>query len=74
AVPPEMIDNQRLIKKDVIEGLYQIRVKLSKPTITVYGKEEPLISGMTVIADVELDSRKIYEWILEPLYTIKGKI
>lgn len=74
AVAPEMIDNQRLIKKDVIEGLYQIRVKLSKPTITVYGKEEPLISGMTVIADVELDSRNIYEWILEPLYTIKGKI
>lgn len=74
AVAPEMIDNQRLIKKDVIEGLYQIRVKLSKPTITVYGKEEPLISGMTVIADVELESRKIYEWILEPLYTIKGKI
>ncbi|EJL6264479.1 HlyD family efflux transporter periplasmic adaptor subunit [Vibrio cholerae] len=74
AVAPEMIDNQRLLKNDVIEGLYQIRVKLSKPTITVYGKEEPLISGMTVIADVELDSRKIYEWILEPLYTIKGKI
>ena len=69
-----MIDNQRLIKKEGIEGLYQIRVKLSKPTITVYGKEEPLISGMTVTADVELDSRKIYEWILEPLYTIKGKI
>ncbi len=74
AVAPEMIDNQRLIKKEVIEGLYQIRVKLSKPTITVYGREESLISGMTVTADVELDTRKIYEWILEPLYTIKGKI
>ncbi|MEZ8037667.1 HlyD family secretion protein [Vibrio splendidus] len=74
AVAPEMIDNQRLMKKEVIEGLYQIRVKLSKSTITVYGREEPLISGMTAIADVELDTRKIYEWILEPLYTIKGKI
>jgi membrane fusion protein len=73
-VAPEMIDNQRLMKKEVIEGLYQIRVKLSKSTITVYGREEPLISGMTAIADVELDTRKIYEWILEPLYTIKGKI
>ncbi|WP_240432785.1 HlyD family secretion protein [Vibrio halioticoli] len=74
AVAPDMIDNQRLIKNHMVEGLYQIRVKLSKPTITVYGREEPLISGMMVTADVELDTRKIYEWILEPLYTIKGKI
>ncbi|TQP18232.1 HlyD family efflux transporter periplasmic adaptor subunit, partial [Vibrio cholerae] len=74
AVAPEMIDNHRLIKNNIIEGLYQVRVKLAKPTITIYGREEPLIPGMTAIADVELDTRNIYEWILEPLYTIKGKI
>ncbi|RYU64641.1 HlyD family efflux transporter periplasmic adaptor subunit [Aliivibrio finisterrensis] len=74
AVAPEMIANQSLINSIKVEGLYQVRVELTKPTITVYGKEERYVSGMTVTADVELDTRKIYEWILEPLYTIQGRI
>ncbi|WP_045422389.1 HlyD family secretion protein [Vibrio jasicida] len=74
AVAPDMIDNRRLINNIGVEGLYKVKVKLSKPTITVYGREENLVSGMTVVGDIELDTRKIYEWILEPLYTIKGKI
>ncbi|WED22394.1 HlyD family efflux transporter periplasmic adaptor subunit [Vibrio sp. JC009] len=74
AVAPEMIANRSLINRAEAEGLYQVRVELSKPTITVYGREERFVSGMTVVADVELDTRKIYEWMLEPLYTIKGKI
>lgn len=74
AVAPEMIANRSLISSAEVEGQYQVRVELSKPTITVYGREERFVSGMTVAADVELDTRKIYEWILEPLYTIKGKI
>lgn len=74
AVAPEMIANRRLINDAESAGLYQIKVQLLKPTITVYGREERLVSGMAVVADVELDTRKIYEWILEPLYTIKGKI
>lgn len=74
AVAPEMIANSNLIKKKKLEGVYQVKVELTKPTITVYGHEEHLVTGMTVVADVELDTRHVYEWILEPLYTIKGKI
>ncbi|WP_447469034.1 HlyD family secretion protein [Vibrio harveyi] len=74
SVAPEMLANRRLINSNEVEGLYQVKVEMEKPTITVYGKEERLVSGMTVTADVELDTRKIYEWILEPLYSIKGKI
>ncbi len=74
AVAPEMIANRGLVGSAEVEGLYQVRVELIKPTITVYGREERLVSGMMVVADVELDTRKVYEWILEPLYTIKGKI
>ncbi|MGF1684411.1 HlyD family secretion protein [Photobacterium minamisatsumaniensis] len=74
SVAPEMIANRRLIKNTEVEGLYQVKVELSKPTITVYGREESLVSGMTVVGDIELDTRKIYEWIFEPLYTIKGKV
>lgn len=78
AVSAEMLPNSLLIQSQLSRthtgmGLYQIRVKLDKPTITVYGKEQMFIPGMTLTADIELDTRKIYEWLLEPLYTIKGR-
>ncbi|WP_252895613.1 HlyD family efflux transporter periplasmic adaptor subunit [Photobacterium phosphoreum] len=74
AIAADMISNHGLVNNTEVGGLYQVRVELLKPTITVYGREERFVSGMTVIADVELDTRKIYEWMLEPLYTIKGKV
>ncbi|MFA0465081.1 HlyD family efflux transporter periplasmic adaptor subunit, partial [Vibrio sp. 10N.261.45.F1] len=39
SVAPEMLPNRNLIKSVAIEGLYQVKVELSKPTITVYGQE-----------------------------------
>ncbi|WP_318440660.1 HlyD family secretion protein [Photobacterium leiognathi] len=74
AVDPAILANKSLFNSSSTDGLYQIEVELNKPTITVYGKEEHYVPGMTVVADVELDTRNVYEWILEPLYTIKGKM
>jgi membrane fusion protein len=28
---------------------------------------------MAVEADVLLDTRRLYEWVLEPLYSLRGK-
>ncbi|MDV5169163.1 HlyD family secretion protein [Photobacterium rosenbergii] len=79
AVSAEMLPNSPLIQSQLSRthggvGLYQVRVKLDKPTITVYGEEQMFVSGMTLTADIELDTRKVYEWLLEPLYTIKGRM
>lgn len=56
------------------EPLYRIRLKLDKQTIQVYGKEMPLKSGMLVDASIQLQKRRLYEWIFEPLYSITGKV
>lgn len=56
------------------EPLYRITVTLPSQAITAYGKQQNLQSGMLVDAEIFLEKRKIYEWILEPLYTITGKI
>ncbi|MBY0445781.1 MAG: HlyD family efflux transporter periplasmic adaptor subunit, partial [Burkholderiales bacterium] len=56
------------------EAHYRVIVELLKPTVTAYGREEPLKVGMAVSADVDLDTRKIYEWALEPLWSLRGKI
>lgn len=79
AVSAEMLPNSPLIQSQLSRtyggvGLYQVRVRLDKPTITVYGEEQMFVSGMTLTADIELDTRKVYEWLLEPLYTIKGRM
>ncbi|MEL4012798.1 HlyD family secretion protein [Dryocola clanedunensis] len=56
------------------EGHYRIIIDLDKTSITAYGKQEPLRVGMAVSADVELESRYLYEWLMEPLWSLKGKI
>jgi membrane fusion protein len=34
----------------------------------------PLQVGMVVEADVMQDRRRLYEWVLEPLYGMAGKL
>lgn len=56
------------------EPLYRITVKLAHQTLTAYGKPQPLQLGMQVEADVLLERRRLYEWVLEPLYSLTGKL
>lgn len=55
------------------EPLYRIRLVLDSQTIQAYGKQLPLKSGMVVEASIHLDRRRLYEWILEPLFSITGR-
>ncbi|MGK7294250.1 MAG: HlyD family secretion protein [Candidatus Wenzhouxiangella sp. M2_3B_020] len=56
------------------EPVYRVRVALEKQTIMAYGKPEPLRPGMLVEADILGESRKLYEWVLEPLYSVYGSV
>ncbi|WP_083458956.1 HlyD family efflux transporter periplasmic adaptor subunit [Amantichitinum ursilacus] len=56
------------------EAHYRVVIALDKPTVTAYGREETLTAGMAVAGDVALDSRRLYEWALEPLWSLRGKI
>ncbi|WFF38432.1 HlyD family efflux transporter periplasmic adaptor subunit [Moraxella nasibovis] len=56
------------------EPLYIVRAKLEKQTIKAYGNDLPLQVGMTLEGDILHETRKLYEWVLEPLYSITGKI
>lgn len=56
------------------EPVYRITVQLARQTVTAYGEAVELQSGMQLEADVILERRKLYEWLLDPLYTITGKI
>ena len=56
------------------EALYRIRVILDKQSVQAYGRQLPLKSGMAVDASILLEQRRLYEWVLEPLYSISGRV
>ena len=56
------------------EPVYRVLVALGRQSITAYGQPEPLRPGMLLEADILGESRRLYEWVLEPLYSVKGKL
>jgi membrane fusion protein len=54
------------------EPLYRIVVEPSRQAVMVNGGATPLQAGMAVDAFVMQETRAIYEWMLEPLFTVKG--
>ncbi len=54
------------------EATYRVRVELEKQTVLAFGKEVPLQSGMILDAEIVRDRRKIFEWLFEPLFSIRG--
>lgn len=55
------------------EPLYRIKLNLESQVVNAYGKSVPLKSGMLMDATVVLEHRRLYEWILDPLYSVVNK-
>ena len=55
------------------EPAYRIIVTLAAQTATAYGEKVALQSGMRLDADVLIETRRIYEWVLDPLYSLTGR-
>src|SRR5690606_8313600 len=55
------------------ESAYRGVVELPAQSVTAYGTARPLRAGMAVEAEVLGETRRIYEWMLEPLYTLAGR-
>lgn len=56
------------------EPLYRVRVRLDRQTVSAHGVAVPLKSGAMLDASVLLETRKLYQWVIEPLYTITGRM
>ncbi|MDM5176968.1 HlyD family efflux transporter periplasmic adaptor subunit [Massilia sp. DJPM01] len=56
------------------EALYRITVTLARQDVTAYGARMPLAPGMQLDADILLERRRLYEWVLDPVYTITGRL
>ena len=56
------------------EPVYGITVDLLSQNVMAYGAAQPLQAGLRLEADILQETRHIYEWMLEPLYSITGKM
>jgi membrane fusion protein len=70
ALPPQEVAQHIRVE----EPVYTVRVKLPENYLTYQDKKLPISPGMVVEADVELDRLKIYQWLLEPLYRLGGRV
>lgn len=52
---------------------YRVTAALEEQAITAYGRRLPLRAGMSLQADLIQERRRLYEWVLEPIYTLTGK-
>ena len=57
---------------DGSEPYYRVLVELDRQHVLAYGQAEALRPGMLLEADILGESRKLYEWLLEPLYSLRG--
>lgn len=56
------------------EPMYRVTVALERQTVQAYGEPQPLLPGMQLEADVQLDRRRLIEWIFEPLLGMAGRV
>jgi len=56
------------------ELYYRIMVELASQNIQTYGARQQLKAGMVLEANIAQENRKIYEWILDPLYSLHGNL
>jgi len=66
--------NERQMPIALQEPVYRLRAKLNQQQIQAFGKAFDLKSGMLFDADIMLEQRTLIEWLLEPLYSLKGRV
>lgn len=56
------------------EAMYRVRATLHDQSVKAYGKQFPLKVGMIAEVDIILEKRSLLEWLLDPIYSVKGKL
>ncbi|MEI6858334.1 MAG: HlyD family efflux transporter periplasmic adaptor subunit [Shewanella sp.] len=69
-----LLDGESSVPISLSEPVYRIRTQLSEQFMLAYGDEFPLKSGMLLEADIVLDSRSLLDWLLDPIYSLNGRV
>lgn len=69
-LPSELVNAPLQIE----EPVYRITASLQQSMVQAYGREFRLKQGMTLSADLRLGERTLLQWLLEPIYSLKGRL
>jgi membrane fusion protein len=58
----------------VKEPVFRVRATLAAPAIIAYGESYSLKSGLSAQADIALDERPLYRWVIEPILRLRGRL
>ena len=61
------------VERNGAEPVYRITAELDSQVLPAFGEPRPLRAGMLVEADVLGESRRLYQWILDPLSSLRRR-
>lgn len=73
-VSATVLDKHEVPLLPLNEPVYKVVAALEQQSVTAYGVAMPLRAGSMLTADVELDKRSLFEWLLDPLYSLQGRL
>lgn len=68
-----LIPSELPVPMEIKEPVYRVIVELSSQFVKAYGKDLPLQAGMSLEADIILERQTLFEWILDPVLSLKGR-
>lgn len=70
--PHSAQDNDQ--KNSSPQDIYRIRVQPDQTYVETYGIRHPLEAGMTVSADIATDRRHLWQWMLDPVISVRNTL
>jgi len=69
-----VLPTETVLPVEIDEAVYRVRARLSSQVVQAYGESFPLKIGMIANADIVIESRTLLEWLLDPIYSVRGKL
>lgn len=69
-----LMDGEARLPISFVDPVYRIRTRVSEENIKAYGGGLTLKSGMLLEADIILDKRSLFDWLLEPIQSLNGRV
>jgi membrane fusion protein len=54
-------------------AVYPVTVELDAMSVSAFGRNEPLLSGMTLTARIITEKQSLLEWLFEPLFAVQRR-
>lgn len=69
-----LIPGESGVPAQIKEPAFRVRATLKAQDVSAYGERYPLRNGLTAQADIALDRRPLYRWVIEPVLRLRGSL